>query len=199
MTVDDPERFGIADVEEGKVRRMVEKPQKPQSNLAIIGLYYITQTAGLKKHLQQLVDSGLRSNGEIELTDALQSMLENGCDFRAYSVDGWYDCGKRETLIATNRHLLEKSSVVRKIEGSVIIPPSFIAPTAIVESSIIGPYVSISDRAVIKNSIIKNSIIGYEAEVRNVLLTDSLIGHRAAVCEGFRELNVGDSSEIGYF
>jgi glucose-1-phosphate thymidylyltransferase len=95
--------------------------------------------------------------------------------------------------------LLEKSAPAQSREGAVIIQPSYIASTAVVESSIIGPYVSISDGAVIKNSIIRNSIIGYEAEVRNALLTDSLVGHRAVVFGDFRALNVGDSSEIGYF
>ena len=126
-------------------------------------------------------------------------MIESGTRFVGYPVDGWYDCGKRETLIATNRYLLEKNQPTQTRNGSVIIAPSFIAPTATVESSIIGPFVSISDRAVVQNSIIRNSIIGYEAEVRNALLTDSLIGHRAVVFGDFRALNVGDSSEIGYF
>ena len=197
--VDDPERFGIADIAEGKVVRLVEKPEKPDSNMALIGLYYIKDTAQLKKNLAHLVETGVSNNGEIQLTDALQKMIEDGAVFEASLVDGWYDCGKRETLIATNRHLLEKNTSMQSREGSVIIPPSFIAPSAVIESSIIGPYVSISDRAVIKNAIIKNSIIGYEAEVRNALLTDSLVGHRAIVVGDFRELNVGDSSEIGYF
>jgi len=199
MPVDDPERFGIADVENGTVKGLVEKPKDPQSNMAIIGLYYISQTAMLRNHLKMLVASGVNSDGEIQLTDALQSMIDDGAVFKAHSVEGWYDCGKRETLIATNRHLLEKHGSPQSREGSVIIPPSYIAPSAVVEDSIIGPYVSISDRAVIKNAIIKNSIIGYEAEVRNALLTDSLVGHRAVVFGDFRELNVGDSSEIGYF
>ncbi len=197
--VDDPERFGIAEIADGTVTKLVEKPEKPESNMALIGLYYISETAQLKKHLAHLVESGADNKGEFQLTDALQSMIEDGTSFAAYSVDGWYDCGKRETLIATNRHLLEKNTSAQSREGSVIIPPSFIAPSAVIESSIIGPYVSISDKAVIKNSIIKNSIIGYEAEVRNALLTDSLVGHRAIVFGDFREINVGDSSEIGYF
>jgi glucose-1-phosphate thymidylyltransferase len=199
MPVDDPERFGIADVDDGLVKRLVEKPNKPESNLALIGLYYISQTAQLKSRLRQLIESGSNTNGEIQLTDALQSMIEEGAVFSAYSVDGWYDCGKRETLIATNRYLLEKHAQPQVREGSVIFPPSYISPTAKVESSVIGPYVSISDKAVVKSSIIRNSIIGYEAEVCNALLTDSLVGHRAVVVGDFRQLNVGDSSEIKYF
>jgi glucose-1-phosphate thymidylyltransferase len=199
LPVDDPERFGIANMVDGRITRLVEKPDKPESNLALIGVYYISDTAGLKRRLKEIVDSDLRTRGEIQLTDALQGMIEDGIEFMPHAVDGWYDCGKRETLISTNRHLLEKMRPDGMREGSVIIPPSYIAPTAVVEGSIIGPYVSISDRAVIRNSIIKNSIIGYEAEVRNAGLTDSLIGHRAVVFGDFRSLNVGDSSEVGYF
>ena len=81
----------------------------------------------------------------------------------------------------------------------MVIQPSYVSPSAVVESSIIGPHVSISDRAVVKSSIIKNSIIGLEAEVRNALLIDSLVGDHAVVLGDFRSLNVGDSSEIGHF
>lgn len=199
MPVTDPHRFGIAQVKDGMVVNLEEKPEKPKSNLAIIGLYYIHNSGVLMRHLEHLIANDKRTKGEIQLTDALQMMIEEGVRFTAFSVDGWYDCGKRETLIETNRHLLDKAAPAPKIAGSVIIPPTYIAPTAIVEASIIGPHVSISDRAVVKNSIIRNSIIGYEAEVRQALLTDSLVGYRASVSGDIRVLNVGDSSEVGYF
>jgi glucose-1-phosphate thymidylyltransferase len=197
--VEDPTRFGIAEVVDGMVIAMEEKPAQPRTNLALIGLYYISDTAPLRRHLNELVVKNITTKGEIELTDALQRMIDDGGRFRAFTVDGWYDCGKRETLIATNRHLLEKIAPNPVRDGSVIIPPSYVAPTAVVESSIIGPYVSISDKAVVAGSIIRNSIIGYRAEVRHALLSDSLIGHNAVVFGDFRALNVGDSSEIGYF
>ncbi len=199
LPVENPDRFGIASVEGNVISRVVEKPERPESNLAIIGLYYVSDIAKLKKSLRTLIESGKKTRGEYQLTDALQLMIEDGVKFVGHPVDGWYDCGKRETLIATNRHLLEINKPKHTRDGSVIIAPTFIAPTAVVESSVIGPYVSISDRAIVKNSIIKNSIIGYEAEVRNAMLRDSLVGHRAVVFGDFRALNVGDSSEIGYF
>ncbi len=197
--VDDPQRFGIAEVENGHVVELVEKPAKPKSNLAIIGLYYVNDGAVLKEHLDRLITSDRKTKEEYQLTDALQSMIDAGVKFNAFSVDGWFDCGKKETLIATNRHLLEKLQLPVPIEGSVIIPPAFIAPTAVIESSVIGPYVSVSDKAVIKKSIIQNSIIDYGARVENALLHDSLIGHKAIVSCDFRALNVGDSSEIEHF
>ena len=199
MAVSDPQRFGIAEVEGNLIKKLVEKPTEPKSSDALIGLYFVNDSAVLREHLHRLVTGDRRTRGEIQLTDALQSMIEDGVEFRPHAVDGWFDCGKRETLIATNRHLLEALPPPAEIKGSVIIPPSFISPTAIIEKSVVGPYVSISDGARIKNSVIRNSIIGFEAEVRNVVLTDSLVGHRAVVFGDFKELNVGDSSEVGYF
>ncbi len=199
MQVDDPSRFGIAEEKGGIVTKLVEKPAEPKSNLAIIGLYYIRDSKLLEDHLDNLVASDKKTKGEYQLTDALQTMIEDGVEFRVFAVDGWYDCGKRETLIETNRHLLEKMGNTTSREGSVIIPPVYIAPTATIEESIIGPYVSVSDNAVIRRAVLRNSIIGYEAEVRNALLTDSLIGHKAVVFGDFRIINVGDSSEVGYY
>ncbi len=199
LPVDDPSRFGIANMNDGIVTRLVEKPEKPDSNMAIIGLYYITDTAALRASLGKLIETDSRTRGEYQLTDALQMMIDDGVEFVGHPVDGWYDCGKRETLISTNKYLLEKINPRHSREGSVIIPPTFIAATAMVESSVIGPYVSISDKAVVKNSIIKNSIIGFEAEVRDATLHNSLIGHRAIVFGEYRAINVGDSSEIGYY
>jgi len=199
LPVDDPERFGIATIDNGRITKVVEKPDNPESNMAIIGLYYISDTPALKDSLRRLMKADKKTLGEYQLTDALQLMIEDGVEFVGHGVDGWYDCGKRETLIATNRHLLEKIKPEHSRDGSIVIPPTFISPTAEVESSIVGPYVSISDGAVVKNSIIKNSIIGYEAEVSNAMLRDSLVGHRAVVYGDFRALNVGDSSEIGHY
>lgn len=199
MTVPDPQRFGIAEVEDGIVRNLVEKPEKPKSNLAIIGLYYVKDGSILKEHLERLVAGGHKTRGEYQLTDALQAMIKAGIEFKAYTVDGWYDCGKKETLVATNRHLLEKAEGITEVPGSVVIPPVFVSPSAVIESSVIGPYVSISDKAVVKKSIIENSIVGLGARVENALLNDSLIGHNAVVSGDFQALNVGDSSEVENF
>ncbi len=199
MPVTDPTRFGIAEVTGDVITNLVEKPAEPKSNLALIGLYYITASALLKTEIDRLIESGKKTKGEIQLTDALQGMISRGTKFEPIAVDDWLDCGKRETLLATNSHLLKEHKIPEAREGVVIIPPVFISPSAVIEESIIGPNVSISDRAVIKSSILKNSIIGLEAEVRNVLLSDSVIGHRAIVTGDFRALNVGDSSEVGHF
>ncbi len=119
-SVDDPRRFGVAETDNGYITRLVEKPEKPASNLAVVGLYYIRNGRSLAGCLEQIVASDIRTRGEYQLTDALQMMLTRGEKMRTFDVEGWYDCGKPETLLSTNRALLEKRSCPRVIEGVVI-------------------------------------------------------------------------------
>jgi len=196
--VDDPRRFGVAVVENDRIIAFEEKPKNPKSDLAIIGLYYFEDSDVLKKHLEKLVELGKKTGGEIQLTDALDFMIKDGYEFRPCMVDGWYDCGKRETLLETNRVLLSESSEVADYPGSVIIPPVHISPSAIIEESVIGPYVSISEDAKVHRSIIKDSIICQKAAVEFCLIDSSLIGESAEVKGTYNHLNVGESSESGW-
>jgi glucose-1-phosphate thymidylyltransferase len=91
---------------------------------------------------------------------------------------------------------LEKTGQVKKIEGSVITPPVFVAGSAQVVNCTLGPNVSVGEKAILINSTIKNSIIGEQARVENSNLDSSLIGDRVRVKGAFGHLNVGDSSEI---
>jgi glucose-1-phosphate thymidylyltransferase len=131
------------------------------------------------------------------MTDALQLMVDRGSKMQAKHVSGWFDCGKRETLLETNRHLLEKHTETYHPPESIVIPPSFISPSAKVSRSIIGPYASVGDGAVVQGSIVSNSIISDGAEVRRCVLHDSLVGSNAVVTGSAQQLNVGDSSEVG--
>ncbi len=195
--VADPRRFGVAVVEEKRVVAFEEKPQHPRSDLAIIGLYYFNDASVLHKHLNRLVELDKRTDGEIQLTDALDYMIRAGEKFTPYEVNGWYDCGNVEMVLQTNRQLLKDCTTYRDYPGSVIIPPVYIAPSASIEESVVGPYVSISDGAVIVRSIIRDSIIFREASVRQSALEFSLIGERAVVKGAFRRLNIGESSGFG--
>ncbi|MEW5874154.1 MAG: sugar phosphate nucleotidyltransferase [Candidatus Zixiibacteriota bacterium] len=197
--VEDPRRFGVVEVENGLIRRLVEKPADPPSNLAVVGLYGINSTALLRECLREVVTRDQRARGELQMTDALQLMVERGSRMHARTVDGWYDCGKLETLLLTNRHLLEQMQKVYQLPDSVVINPSYVAPSAKVERCIIGPYVSIGDRAEVSESILVNTIVSNDAEVRRCVLEDSMIGSNAAVSGHVQRLNVGDSSEIGIF
>jgi glucose-1-phosphate thymidylyltransferase len=197
--VDDPRRFGIVEVHDGVATRLVEKPDHPTSNLAIVGVYSITDSPMLFDALDTLVAKGLRTKGEYQLTDALQIMIEKGHRIRPFTVDGWYDCGKTETLLETNRELLELKgppALAAAPAGSVFLPPVAVDPSAVIESSIVGPFVSIAARATVRESVVRDSIINEDAVVEQILLEGSVIGDNALVRGAFRHLNVGDSSEV---
>jgi glucose-1-phosphate thymidylyltransferase len=216
--VDDPRRFGIIELENvreahhdetslvwkphqrqrlmGFIKRLIEKPENPPTNIAIVGVYYIQNSSLLFECLQKLIDEDIRTQNEYQLTDGLQLMLERGEKLKVAPVSDWHDCGKPETLLATNRYLLQKHSQNYSLSNSIIIPPVFIADTAEIENSLIGPYVSIAGGSKVKQAIIQDSIINENAKVENVLLTQSLIGENALVRGQYSRLNVGDSSQI---
>ncbi len=196
--VADPHRFGIAEVENGRVVRLEEKPAHPKTNLAVIGLYYFKDSRTLRQALKEHTESGKTTRGEVQFTDALERMIQSGTSFTPYEVSGWYDCGKKETVLETNRHFLEAVKSAVSKDGCTIIPPVFIADSARVNASVIGPYVAISEHAVVESSVIKNSIIGPNAVVKNLILHDSLVGSNATLNGVSSVVNVGDSSETAF-
>ncbi len=198
-SVDDPRRFGVVEVDENRnIKNFVEKPEIPISNLAIVGIYYIANPELLKESLNYLIDNNIKTRDEYQLTDALQMMLEKGEIFKTFPVEGWYDCGKPETLLSTNKFLLEKASTHAVYKDAVIIPPVFIAKDAEVSRSIIGPYATVASGAIVQDSIIRDSIISDGANVYSSLLNGSIIGNNAIVKGHFYKLNVGNSSEINF-
>jgi glucose-1-phosphate thymidylyltransferase len=207
--VEDPRRFGVVVLDENRkinndkiIQKFVEKPVDFVSDLAIVGMYFIKKSENLVKSLNNLIENDIRTRGEYQLTDALELMLKAGEIFTTFPVEGWYDCGKRETLLSTNKILLEKYYSIqnkfnqKEFKQNVIIPPCFISENAEVENSVIGPYVSISDGAFVRDSIIKNSIINNDAKVENSLLSESIIGYESEVKGKFSEYNLGSSSTI---
>jgi len=197
--VEDPKRFGVAESEQGHIIRLVEKPEIPKSNLALVGLYYITRPQLLVKCLEDMIKNNTRTKDEFQLTDALQMMIERGEKMQTFPVEGWFDCGKPETLLSTNQHLLGLQPVPMPRQGVVIQPPVFISEKAKVSNSIIGPNATIADHAVVENSIVSNSIIGEGAIVVNALLEESLIGTNAIVRGNYKRINIGDSSELEFY
>lgn len=198
-TVEDPSRFGVAVCENGKIVRLVEKPKTPVSKLALVGLYYISEADKLVNSLNELIRRDIRTKGELQLTDALQIMIESGEDITTFPVEGWYDCGKPETLLSTNQFILERDASRHDIKSVVINEPVFIAPSAVVKNCVIGPYATISEGCTIIDSIIKNSIVGSGATVKCAILDHSIIGNSTQVKGNFKRLNAGDSSEIEFF
>ncbi|HID11029.1 MAG TPA: nucleotidyl transferase [Candidatus Latescibacteria bacterium] len=194
--VEDPRRFGVVVVEGGRIVRLVEKPSSFVSDLAIAGVNFVQNTPLLFESLETIVREDRRTKGEYQLTDAFQEMVDRGARLEPFPVENWFDCGKPESLLETNRHLLSKRGDAPEVSGSVVLPPSFVAPTAQIESSIVGPYTSVAEGARIEGSIVRNSIVGEGALVRGCLLEGSIVGDRARVLGGYQRLNVGDSSEV---
>jgi glucose-1-phosphate thymidylyltransferase len=194
--VEDPRRFGVAEVKNGAIVKLVEKPQHPKSNLAMVGLYYFTDSRPLFATLDRQINQGIKSHGEYQITDALQMMIEGGEKFAPFEIDQWFDCGKPETLLETNQKLLEGKPDPPRLEGSVIVGPVAIDPTAAISSSIVGPYVSVAAGCTITNSIIRNSVIDRGATVTDSVMEGSIIGSDAVVRGGAKKLNIGDSSEV---
>ena len=194
--VEDPQRFGIAEIEDGAVVRLEEKPANPKTDLAAIGLYYFQDSNALKAALDNHMASGRITRGEVQFTDALQAMIEAGSRFVPYEVAEWFDCGKKETILETNRHLLKRMGHQTKVAGSTIVQPVFIGEGAVVKHSVLGPNVSLSEGAVVEHAILRDTIVGPHARVEYVVLENSLIGHHVVITGSPRTLNIGDSSEM---
>ena len=198
-TVEDPRRFGVAETQNGYISKLVEKPEHPTTNLAVVGLYYLRNTKLLVSSLNELVEKDIKTKNEYQLTDALQIMIDRGEKMKTFMIDGWYDCGKPETLLSTNRALLEKNSTCRSIDGVVVNKPVYIAPTAKLSNSVIGPYTTVGEGTVISESVVRNSIISEEAEVHMALLHDSIVGNGAVVKGSYKRINIGESSEVEFY
>lgn len=199
--VDDPRDFGVAEIgEDGFIARVVEKPQIPKSNMALVGVYKIRESAQLFQCLEDNVRNHVRSRGEFSITDAIECMIRHGEKFQSFKVQNWFDCGKKETLLESNATLLKKFggtiSSEHSFENTIIVPPVSIAPGCDIRNSIIGPNVTIGEKTNISYSIIKESIIGSFADLFDIVLTNSLIGSDTDVKGESRSLNIGDNTEI---
>lgn len=194
--VEDPRRFGVAELENGFIKKLIEKPSEPTTNLALVGLYYIKNSTLLTRSLEELFKKNIKTKNEYQLTDALQIMIDNGEKFSTFPVEGWYDCGKPETLLSTNQFILKRNEHDLKIDSVVINQPVYISPTANIKNSVIGPYTSIGDNCEVIDSVIKNSIINKNSKISRMVLTDSIIGADAKVKGSLHKMNVGDSIEL---
>lgn len=176
--VEDPKRFGVAVTDkDGRIERLVEKPQEFVSDEAIVGIYYIKDVKALKEALNYLMQNDIRTKGEFQLTDALERMIQHGCKFRTAPVEKWLDCGLVETLLATNAHVLQRNetSAPQKFEGSEVIMPCHFGKNVIIKNSKVGPNVSVGDNCVIENSEVSDAILWAGVKVANQKLADTVI------------------------
>ncbi|MGB9696977.1 MAG: sugar phosphate nucleotidyltransferase [Ignavibacteria bacterium] len=198
--VDNPKRFGVVETNSnGFITRMVEKPESEEvspSKDAIVGIYLIRNPLLLFNSLEHIIANGIQTKSEFQLTDALQLMLDNGEKMKTFKVDGWLDCGKIETLLSTNEYLLKKHNNKYIIKTCKIIPPVYIAHTAKITGSIIGPNVTICDGVVVTNSKISHTIIHNNSVIENSNLSQSLLGYQTRITKFSGTINLGDYSEI---
>lgn len=198
--VDDPRDFGVAEIDEdGYIEHVVEKPQIPKSNMAMVGIYKIKESEQLFQCLENNIRQGLRSHGEYSLTDALDCMIKNGAKFKSFKVENWFDCGRKETLLESNALLLKKFATVtsaEQYENTVIIAPVSIGTGCIIKNSIIGPNVAIGENTTVDYSIVKDSIIGSFSNLYDIVLDDSVIGSDTNLRGESRSLNIGDNTSI---
>ena len=216
--VEDPTRFGVAVLDdEYNVKKLIEKPKDPPSNLALVGVYIFSNK------IHQAID-GIKPSwrGELEITDAIQEMVNLGSKVKAEKLDTWWlDTGKKDDILVANAKILD-SYVKRQINGktsesrvegrvaieenarvtnSTIRGPSIIGKNCIIENSFIGPYTSVGDRAKIIDSAVEYCVILENALIRGVdRLEESLVGRNAKVSKNHKnkvlKLNVGDFSEV---
>ncbi len=195
--VEDYQRFGVNVVKNGYIVDMVEKPDQPISRLAQVGLYYLKDGAGFIRAIEQTIAAGETVKGEYYLPSVFMRMIGAGSKFKAPEIDAWLDCGKPETLLETNRFLLNgRHHIHGESHNTVFIEPVHVERGALVKNSIIGPHVSIAAGSVIENSVIRDSIINSENKVSNLILDHSLLGDSVTLIGSPRRMNIGDHSLI---
>lgn len=215
--VDEPEKYGIVELDGKCISRLVEKPKDPASNLGIAGVYFLKEPSVLFEILEKMVNE--YTGDEIQLTDALQGMVNSDHRLKHFYVSSWYDCGHSTSLLETNKVLLNESyeksqsSDLPETQGnyqkiveacncdvstkdSVIIEPVSIGKGVIISNSVVGPHVSVADNSMIECSIVANSIVGSGSRMKSVNLQASVIGDDVNVNSKHNSLNVGDSSSI---
>ncbi len=199
--VPDPERFGIVELDAAgeRVVRLIEKPADPPSDLALVGLYYVLAAERLRGALDGLVTGDVMTRGEYQLTDALQAMIDEGEWFVPHEIGDWFDCGKPETLLSTNRALLDRAGGnvdPADFDGARIVAPVTVGPDCVIENAVVGPHVSLSRGATVRDAIVRDSILADEALVEGAVLEGSILGPRSRVRGSAKQLNLGDGSEV---
>lgn len=177
--VKNPSAFGIVEQSRGRVTRVQEKPARPKSNLAIVGVYFFENGAPLFQALNDLITSDIRTRGEYQLTDALQLLIRQGLPIKPRPVKRWLDCGTPEAMLMTNRYLLERQACrlpLPRCPTSLFLPPVYVHPRARVEHSVVGPNVSIAAGSRISNSVLSDAIVFERALVTDAVVKRSLIG-----------------------
>ncbi len=203
--VPDPRRFGVAEVnEEGWIKRLIEKPESLENNLAVVGCYYFKSSENLMAAIEEQMQRNVQLKNEFFLVDAINILLEHGALMRVEHVDTWLDTGTIDATLETNAFLLKRKDYQVEERPTVkILPPVFIHPSAEVSEAVIGPNVSIGPGCKISQAVIQDSIVAEGTQITRAALTRSLIGSHCVVegqpnREEASSLNIGDNSEVRF-
>jgi glucose-1-phosphate thymidylyltransferase len=218
--VDNPKQFGVADVsEDGKVVRLIEKPDVPPSNLALVGIYIFSPK--IHEAIERIRPS---KRGELEITDAIQELINMGCNVESFVLDMWWlDTGKKDDMLTANVIVLDewlkesinaevddKSKILGRVsigKGSVVREsrirgPVVIGENTVIENAFIGPYTSIGNNSKVIKSSVEHSVIMDGSELRDIeRLEESLIGRGVKIFKNNTmhkalRLMVGDDSVV---
>jgi glucose-1-phosphate thymidylyltransferase len=199
--VDNPREFGVAVLNEDRVvKQLIEKPNIPTSNLALVGIYKISQIPVFIEVLDKMEEADLPLTQEYLLTNALMEMVNKGVEFRTLRIENWFDCGRKQSLLDANRILLERIEQLAtySFPNTVIIHPVHIGTGCRISNSILGPYVAIANNSVIQESIVKNAILGSYSTLTTIILDHSVIGSDTSLKGNQTSLNIGDNTEIEF-
>lgn len=198
--VEDYQRFGVIVTDaRGYMTRIVEKPATPVSRLANIGLQYIKDWRTLFEGIAQVLTRPPGKGGEYYLTDAFQYMVDQGRRLLTAPVSGWYDCGKVDTLLETNRHVLAEGRArapAGPFPDSTIIPPVYIEDGVSLRDARVGPNVSIETGSVVVESTLANAILGRNVRVTRGTVRDALVGDDQVIERRVIEGSVLDAGEL---
>ncbi|MGE5744685.1 MAG: sugar phosphate nucleotidyltransferase [Gemmatimonadota bacterium] len=197
--VEDYQRFGVIVTDaDGYMRRIVEKPDTPVSRLANIGLYYIRDWRTLFDGIAHVLGQAAGKGGEFYLTDAFQYMVDHGKRLLTARVGGWYDCGKVDTLLETNEHLLRtgRGLVPPAAPGVVIREPVRIEPGVTLRDCTVGPNVTVEGGSVIEGSTVAHAILGRQVVLRRARVERSVIGDEQVLEDRAIADSVMDGGEI---
>lgn len=201
--VDTPSLFGVTELgPDNYIKKVVEKPKIPKSNIALVGLYKINKPVKLIEALAYIMQEGVKTLGEYHLSDALMHLISNGEKIATLPVDNWFDCGRKETLLRANAILMNRTPFrdLRNLQfpNTILIPPVSIGENCTIANAIIGPNVAIGDYTIVQNSVLRNAIIGSYSELRNAIMHDSIVGSDASLLGLSHSFNIGDNTEINF-
>jgi glucose-1-phosphate thymidylyltransferase len=201
--VEDPRNYGVVEMaDDGTITAMMEKPKEPTTDTAIAGAYIFERSSDLFNALQDVVDKGIKTRNEYQLTDAMVLMAEGGSAFKGFLIEKWYDCGRPDMLIRVNHRLLDDLPPANHVdenaclEQSVIVPPVAMEGGCVIKRSVVGPYVTVGKDTEIRDSVLSDCILAEGCDVRDVVLNETVLADKVVVHGRSYRLVVGEQTLI---